>query len=107
MLLVMPMASLDALVGLGLRRAGGCLRQRPDDGPARQIDLEVVMAEALGIAQDMIGDRPEGGLLRRLAAQHVFRRGVAPRLMGDAAEGYPRLRNLAAVEPQSGSHRHQ
>src|SRR5438874_13736344 len=43
----MVIASRDFLVGLGLRRAGRRLCQRPDDGPPRQVDLKRVVLKPL------------------------------------------------------------
>src|SRR5947209_5256477 len=43
--------SLDFLVGLRLRRAARRLAERAHDGAARELDLERVVFEALGVAQ--------------------------------------------------------
>src|SRR3981189_1704041 len=46
--------SADFLIGLRLRGAGCCLAQRTDDGAARKLDLEGVVLEALGVAQQEV-----------------------------------------------------
>src|SRR3954463_5949480 len=91
-------SSRDLLVGLGLGRAAGRLGEGADDGPARQVDLEVVMAETLGLAEDDIRGPGEARLLGRPAAERGLGLGIAPRLVGDAAEGKAGLRDLVALE---------
>src|SRR5437588_4730135 len=49
---VMPRSrSPDALVRLRLRSAARRLRQRPHDAASHQLDLEIVVPEAAGVAQ--------------------------------------------------------
>src|SRR4029078_12016577 len=89
--------SRDLFAGLRLRRAARRLRERADDCPARQVDLERVVPEALGVAQHDVSRRGENRLAGRLAAQHRFSLCLAPRLMGDAAKRETRLTDVAAV----------
>src|SRR5215472_14417731 len=83
--------SADFLIRLRLRSAGRRLRQRTDDGPAREIDLEGIVLEALGVAQQEVGSPGECRLVNGLPAQRRFGRRVAPRLVRDAAERQTRL----------------
>src|SRR5262245_55177722 len=64
--------SQDLLVGLRLRGAARRLRERTRDSSAREIDLEGVVPEALGIAQNQIGGPGEGCLTGRLSSQGGF-----------------------------------
>ena len=98
-------ASPDFLVGLRLRRAARRLRQRADDGAARQVDLESVVLEALGVAQQEVGRARERRAFGGLPAQRRFGRRIAPRLVRDAAERQPRLLDRVAVELQRGRDR--
>src|ERR1700687_4434464 len=90
--------SPDFLVGLRLRRGMRRLRQRSHDGATRQIDLEVVVPEALGVAQQQIRRIRERGLAGGLPAQCGFGRTIAPRLVRDAAERQACLLDRAAFE---------
>src|SRR4051812_16720995 len=96
------LSSRDLLVGLRLGRAGGGLGQGADDGAAGEIDLEAVMAEALGPGEDDIGRGREARRGGRLAAERGLGLGLAPGLMGDAAEGEARLRDPVALELEAG-----
>src|SRR5262249_38596968 len=75
----------DLLAGLRLRCAACRLRQRADDGPARQLDLERVVRESPGVAQHEIGRGTERRLGRSLVPERCLGLGVAPRLVCDAA----------------------
>src|SRR6266403_318900 len=61
----------DLLAGLRLWGTARRLRERPDDGPAREVDLEGVVPEPLGLAQDQIGRLSK----RRLAGAAAAQRG--------------------------------
>ena len=98
----------DLLVGLRLRRAARRLRQRANDGAAREIDLEGVVLEALGVAQqDVRGAARNVASFGRLPAQRRFGRRVAPRLVRDAAERQARLLDRVAFELERGRDGHQ
>src|SRR5687767_14346056 len=90
--------SRDLLVGLRLRRAARRLRQRADDRPARELDLERIVLEALGLAQDQIGRLSKRRLTRGAAADRSLGLRVAPGLVCDAAECETGLFNGAALE---------
>ncbi len=72
----------------GLRRAGGGLRQRPHDRPARQLDLEVVVAKPWR-ACSMRRAAAETRLAGSLPFQQRLGLRDAPRLVRDAAERDP------------------
>ena len=99
--------SPDFLVGLRLRGAGRRLRQRADDGAASEIDLEGVVLEALGVAQQEVRSARERRLVGGLPAQRRFGRRVAPRLVRDAAERQTGLFDRIAFELQRGRDRYQ
>src|SRR5262245_46474765 len=90
--------SRDFLVGLRLRRAARCLRQRANDRAARQLDLERVVPEAFGLAQHDISGLGESRGISRLSTQRSFGLRVAPWLVGDAAERNARFLDGAAFE---------
>src|SRR5436190_23966132 len=91
-------ASCDLLVGLRLRRAVRGLREGTNDAAAGELDLEGVVRMALGVTQHEVGRARERGLVGGLPAQRCLGRGVAPGLVGDAAEGAPPLPDGAALE---------
>src|ERR1700730_13545300 len=95
---VMPMPSRDALVGLRLRRAARRLPERAQDRAPRQLDLEVVVAEAARAAQNRVGGAGEILRGRALALELAFRLAVAPWLVGDAAEREARLLDGAVLD---------
>src|SRR5262249_49646839 len=88
--------SRGLLVGLRLRGAARRLRESPDDGPAREIDLERVVPEAFGLTQDEIGRQGERRLAGGAAAQRRFGLGISPGFVRDSAEGKPRFPDGAA-----------
>src|SRR5688572_2032537 len=90
--------SRDLLVGLRLRRTARRLRQRADDRPAREIDFERVVPEALGFAQDQIGGLYKRRLAGGTAAKRRLGPRVAPGLVCDTAERETRLFDDAALE---------
>src|SRR5689334_8432012 len=74
--------SADALVGLGLRRAGGGLGEAAHDGAPRQLDLEGVVPVGLGLREDQVRGGAEGFGRRRPAFEARLRLAVAPGLVG-------------------------
>src|SRR5262245_4113928 len=77
--------SQDLLVGLRLRGGARRLRECAHNGPAREVDLEGVVAEALGVAQNEVCRLGERCLAGRLSPQLSFGLCVAPGLVCDAA----------------------
>ena len=89
----------------GVPAAASVERARHD--PARQLDLEGVVAGRRGVARAPPRPRArKAARSGRCARQHRLRRAGAPGLRGDAAERDPRLRDRAAVEPQGRGGRH-
>ncbi len=74
---------------------------------ARQLDLEGVVREALGVAQHQVRRTGECRKACGLAAQRRLGARVAPRLVRDAAERQPRLFDRVAVELQRRRDRYQ
>src|ERR1051326_5650342 len=99
--------SPDAFVRLRLRRAGRGLRERAHDRAARQLDLEIVVAEAARLAQEDLRRARKTLARRRRAGEGLFRRAVAPRLVRHPAERKPRRFNSAAFDLQRGRDRYQ
>ena len=70
----------DALIGLGLRRAGGGLCKRAHDGLTGEPNLEVVVAVAFGIGQNTISGRANLSVFaswpRRRSSATVSRQGL-------------------------------
>src|SRR3954451_7820914 len=93
--------SRDFLGGLRLRGAVRRLRERADHGPARQIDLEIVVTKTFGIAQHDGGGLRKRCLVGGLAAKCRFGLSFAPGLVSDTAEGEPHLLDGAALEFQA------
>src|ERR1043166_1253172 len=100
-------SSSDLLGRLRLRRAAGRLRERAGDGPAREFDLEVVVAVAPGVAQQHVGRAGKSCRIGGLAAQRGLGLAVAPWLVGDAAEREASLLDGVAVEFESDRDRDQ
>src|SRR5262249_11798574 len=69
---------LDPLIRLRLRGPTRRLGQRPQDRAARQLDLEVVVAEAARISQYGFGRRQEGLARGRRSIELGFGLTVAP-----------------------------
>src|SRR5262245_4703997 len=90
--------SRDLLVGLRLRGARRRLRERANDGPAGELDLERVVPEALGLVQDEISGFPESRLAGGAAAQRRLSLGIPPGFVRDAAEREPRFPDGSAIE---------
>src|SRR5215204_915915 len=99
--------SHDLLVRLHLRCAVRRLRQRADDGASRQIDLEVVVREAPGVAQQDVGRTTEIRSTRRLPAQARLSLRIAPRLVGNPAQRETPLPDRAAIEDEPDRDRYQ
>src|ERR1700722_10187242 len=98
MVLILAAPSRDALVGLRLRRPARRLAERTTDRPPRQLDLEVVVAEAARAAEQGVCGTGEILRRRRPALELAFGLAVAPRLVGDAAERDAGLLDGGAVE---------
>src|SRR5712692_376748 len=102
-----PSCSTHFLMGLRLRRAARRLSQCADDSAARKLDLEGVVREALGVAQQQVCGPVEIIRARSLPAEHRFRSLVAPRLVRDAAERKPGLLDDLALDLESNGNRYQ
>src|ERR1700731_1493394 len=83
--------SLDPLVGLRLRLPSRRLVQRAHDAAPRQLDLEVVVAEAARLAQHDLRGAQEALPRCRSSPQLRFGFAVAPGPVRDAAQGEARL----------------
>src|SRR4051794_6383573 len=94
--------SLDSLVGLRLRRGARSLSERTHNRAARKLDLEPVVLETIGIAQQDVSRAFEILLARRLAAQRGFGLRIAPRFVRHATEGEAHVPDPAAVELHTG-----
>src|ERR1700704_1745288 len=103
----MDLCSHDVLVRLRLRRATRRLRERADDRAARKIDLEGIVLEALGVAQQRVSRTLEGLGTRRLPAQRCFGSRVAPGLVRDTAKRKTRLLDAVALELQPDGDGHE
>src|SRR6266542_6023301 len=90
--------SLYALVRLRLRGAARRLCEGAQDGTARQLDLEIVVAETACALQQHLGRVRKSLAVRRLAGELRFRLAAAPRLVGDAAERDARLLDVVAIK---------
>src|SRR5262249_24911698 len=101
------LCSQDLLVGLRLRGGTRRLRDRAHNAPARQVDLEGVVPEALGVAQNEIRGLGERRLAGRLSPKLSFGLCVAPRLMCDAAKRKTRLLDGVAVKLEANRDRYQ
>src|SRR3954454_12663648 len=89
-----PLAcSPDLLDRLRLRGSARCLRKRAYDASARKVDLEGVVLETLGVAQQEVRRLRETRLTDRLSAKSYLRLCVAPRPVRDASECEARLRD--------------
>ena len=71
------------------------LRQRAQNGAAREIDFEGIVGEAFGIAEQNFGRSCKGIRFGRLAAQCRFGLRVTPRLVRDAAKRETRFLDSA------------
>src|SRR5436305_14242963 len=97
----------DPLVRLRLRRAPGRLRERSYDGAPRQLDLEIVVAEATRAAQHNFGRRREALARGRRSGEASFGVRIAPWLMCDPAEREPRFSDRVALELKANRNRDQ
>src|SRR6266498_296162 len=91
----------DPLVGLRLRGAAGRLIQCAQDGAPRQLDLEVVVAEATRILQHNFGGAKKVLSRRRRSVELRFGFTVAPRLVRDPAEREPRFFDRVALDVEA------
>src|SRR4029453_12124608 len=89
---------LDSLVRLRLRSSPRRLGQRTQDGAPRQLDLEVVVAEAARVSQHGIRRMQEVFARRLRSIELRFGLTVAPRLVRGAAERHPRLLDRVALD---------
>src|SRR4029077_1179375 len=95
------------LVRLRLRGAARRLRQRAQDGAPRQLDLEVVVAEAARAAQHGLGRTQEALPRRRRSGKPRLGFTIAPRLVRDAAEREARLLDRAALDIEADRDRYE
>src|SRR5690348_7314627 len=102
-----PSRLRDPLVRLRLRRPLCRLGQRAQDAPPCELDLEIVVAEAVRLAEDHLGGALEILARRRDALELRLRVTVAPRLVGDAAEREARLADGAAIHIEADGDRDQ
>src|SRR5260370_1348861 len=82
----MSIGSPDLLVRLRLRRALRGLRERAHDAAARELDLEGIVRVASRLSEPHVRHAGKGRAMGRLSAQRRFRRGMAPRLVRNAAQ---------------------
>src|ERR1700730_42534 len=102
-----PPVLLDAFIRLRLRRPACRLLERTDDPAPRQLDLEVIVAEAARIAQDDVG-RAEEALPRcRCSVELRFGATVAPWLMRDSAKCEPCLADRSAFDVEANRNRYE
>src|SRR5215510_3387144 len=97
----------DPLVRLRLRSPARRLRQRAHDAAPRQLDLEVVVAEAARSPQHGLGRAREALPRRCRAVELRFRIPVAPGLVGDAAQREARLLDRTALDVEADRDRDQ
>src|SRR5262249_4431055 len=83
-----------------LFRIGGRVTQGADDRAPGQHDLEVVVAEPGGAAQDRVRGALETLLGGALTAQERLGLAITPGLVRHAAQGQARLRDRALVQLQ-------
>src|SRR5262245_23471465 len=96
---MMPwLCSRDLLVGLRLRDCARRLRKRADYSPTRKLNLEGVVAEALGLTHNDIGSPTKCRLACGLADERGLGLSVAPGLVCNAAERKARGIDIASVE---------
>src|SRR5690242_4357226 len=88
---------MNALVGLGLWRAGRRLAQRAYDAAPGKLDLECVVLIPLGRPEGEIGCRLETFCRRGAPGEQFLSFQVTPRLVRDAAERQPRAIDPVAV----------
>src|SRR5215831_7225703 len=94
----------DFFERLRLRRATRRLRERTHDAAAREIDLEGVVREAFGVAQQHVGRARERRRVGWLPAQRGFGLRITPGLVRDAAERKAPLLYGVAVELEPNRH---
>src|SRR2546426_4885110 len=99
--------STDPLVRLRLRGPACRLLQRTQDAAPRQLDLEVVVAEAARIAQHRLGRVQEALRRRRRSVELRFGFRVAPWLVRDSAEREARLLDRAALDIEAYRNRYE
>src|SRR6266508_941676 len=100
-------ALTDPLVRLRLRGAARRLRQRAQDAAPRQLDLEVVVAEAARISQHGFGRVQEALPRCRRSVELRFGFTVAPGLVGYSAEREARLLDRAALDIEANCNRYE
>ena len=88
----------ETLAALLLRLKGHRVVARRYKTPVGEIDLEFVVPEAFGVAQDDSGRFGKGCGFGGPAAQRGFGLGIAPRLVRYAPERETRLLDRAAIE---------
>src|SRR5262245_66000232 len=89
--------SLDSLVRLRLRSSPRRLGQRTQDAAPRQLDLEVVVAEAARVSQHGLSRMQEVFARRPRSVELRLGLTVAPRFVRDAAERQARLLDRVAL----------
>src|SRR6266568_319963 len=94
--------SRDPLVRLRLRGPARRLRQRTQDGAPRQLDLEVVVAEAARIAQHGPGCAQKALPCCRRYGELRLGFAIAPWLVRDPAEREARFPDRAALDLEAG-----
>src|ERR1700719_1409510 len=98
---------LDALVSLRLRLPARRLVQRTHDAAPRQLDLEVVVAEAARLAQYDLRGAQEALPRCRSSPQLRFGFAVAPGLVRHAAQHEARLLDGSRFDLEPDRHRNE
>src|SRR5262249_57484249 len=98
---------LDPLVRLRLRGSPRRLGQRTQDAAPRQLDLEVVVAEAARVSQHGLSCMQEIFARGRRSVELRFGLTIAPRLVRDAAERQTRLLDRVALDFEADRHGYQ
>src|SRR4051794_38579261 len=93
--------SLDALIRLRLRRTARRLAQGAHDPVSRQVDLEIVVAEAAGVAQHDVGGSTEAFVDRACACEPCLGGRIAPRLVRHPAQGKTRVPDRTILDRQA------
>src|SRR6516165_1649202 len=89
---------LDPLIRLRLRGSPRRLGQRTQDATPRQLDLEVVVAEAVRVSQHGLSCTQEIFARGRRSVELRYGLTVAQRLVRDAAERQARLLDRVALD---------
>src|SRR4051812_396006 len=96
------LGSRDLFAGLHLRGTARRLRERADDRPSREIDLERVVAKPRGPLERDLRSPRERRPVGRLATERGFGLRVTPGLVRDTTQCETRFPDGAAIELEAG-----